>query len=145
MARQTPKSTTTQPRPVDGGGAFTSHFLIQGDFLFERMEVKYTRLGLLSHFDALCHVSHNGRNYNGFVFKEIVTTDGGCSKLSVNSAKDGIVTRGVLVDLPNTRVRPEEMAAGEEAGIRISAGDALLLRTSRPGLCNNTNVVPRSR
>jgi hypothetical protein len=132
VARQTPKSTP-QPRPIDTGGAFTSHFLVQGDYLFERMEVEYHGLAL-SHFDALCHVSYNGRNYNGFVFKEIVTTDGGCSKLSVNSAKDGIVTRGVLVDLPNTRVGPDEIAAWEKkTGIRISAGDALLLRTSRPG------------
>lgn len=132
VARQTPKSTS-QSRPVDTGGAFTSHFLIQGDFLFERMEVEYHGLAL-SHFDALCHVSYNGRNYNGFVFKEIVTTDGGCSKLSVNSAKNGIVTRGVLVDLPNTSVGPAEIAAWEKkTGIRISAGDALLLRTARPG------------
>jgi hypothetical protein len=133
VARQTPKSAP-QPRAVDTGGAFTSHFLIQGDYLFERMEVEYHGFAL-SHFDALCHVSYNGRNYNGFVFKEIVTTDGGCSKLSVNSAKNGIVTRGVLVDLPNTQVGPAEMAAWEKkTGIKISAGDALLLRTSRPGL-----------
>ena len=133
VARQTPKSVP-QPRAFDTNGAFTSHFLIQGDYLFERMEVEYHGLAL-SHFDALCHVAYNGRNYNGFVFKEIVTTDGGCSKLSVNSAKNGIVTRGVLVDLPNTQVGPAEMAAWEKkTGLRISAGDALLLRTSRPGL-----------
>jgi kynurenine formamidase len=135
LARQIPRQAPkgTQPRPVDQGGAFTSHFLIQGDFLFERMEVEYHGLAL-SHFDALCHVSYNGRNYNGFVFKDIVTPDGGCARLSVNSAKDGIVTRGVLVDLPNTRVRPQEITAWEKkTGIRISAGDALLLRTSQPG------------
>jgi kynurenine formamidase len=126
-------STSAQPRPVNAGGAFTSYFLIQGDYLFERQEIEYHG-GKLSHFDALCHVSHNGKNYNGFVFKEIVTTDGGCTKLTVNSAKDGIVTRGVLLDIPETRVRRQDIDAWEKrTGIRISAGDALLLRTKRPG------------
>ena len=36
------------------------------------MEVEYHG-GAISHFDALCHVSYNGKNYNGFTFKEIVT------------------------------------------------------------------------
>jgi kynurenine formamidase len=128
-----PPSKTAQPRPVNSGGAFTSYFLIQGDYLFERQEIEYHG-GRLSHFDALCHVSYNGKNYNGFVFKEIVTTDGGCTKLTVNSAKDGIVTRGVLLDLPETRVRRQDIEAWEKrTGIRISAGDALLLRTKRSG------------
>ena len=132
IARQKPTSTP-QPRPVNSGGAFTSHFLISGDYLFERQEIEYHG-GTLSHFDALCHVSYNGKNYNGFIFKDIVTKDGGCSKLTVNSAKDGIVTRGVLLDIPGTQVRRQDIDAWEKrTGIRISAGDALLLRTKRPG------------
>ena len=132
IARQQP-SSTPQPRPVNQGGAFTSHFLISGDYLFERQEIEYHG-GTLSHFDALCHVSYNGKNYNGFIFKDIVTKDGGCSKLTVNSAKDGIVTRGVLLDIPGTQVRRQDIDAWEKrTGIRISAGDALLLRTKRPG------------
>jgi kynurenine formamidase len=132
MMRQKPTSTA-QPRPVNQGGAFTSHFFISGDYLFERQEIEYHG-GTLSHFDALCHVSYKGKNYNGFDFKEIVTTDGGCTKLTVNSAQNGIVTRGVLVDMPETRVGPKEIAAWEKkTGIRISSGDALLLRTKRPG------------
>jgi hypothetical protein len=132
--RRTAPVKAAEPRPVNSNGAFTSHFLISGDFLFERQELEYHGINL-SHFDALCHVSHNGKNYNGFVFKDIVTQDGGCTKLTVNAAKDGIVTRGVLVDLPGTRAGPTEVAAGEKkTGIRISSGDALLLRTKRPGL-----------
>ena len=51
-----------------------------------------------------------------------------------DTAKDGIVTRGVLLDLPDTHVKPEDIAAWEKkTGIRISAGDALLLRTRKPG------------
>jgi kynurenine formamidase len=133
IARGKPTSTS-EPRPVAQMGAATSHFLIEGDFLYERQEIDYHG-GTLSHFDALCHVSYNGKNYNGFDFKTIVTRDGGCSKLSVNSAKDGIISRGLLIDLPGTRVRPADIAAWEKkTGLKISSGDILLLRTTRPGL-----------
>jgi kynurenine formamidase len=134
IRRAKPNMTPGPPRPVNPTGAFTSHFLIQGDYLYERQELEYHGIAL-SHFDALCHVSWKGKNYNGFDFKEIVTPDGGCTKLTVNTAKDGIVTRGVFIDLPNTRVKPEDVAAWEKkTGIKISPGDALLLRTRKPGL-----------
>jgi kynurenine formamidase len=124
---------TPQPRPVNKGGALVNLFLIDGDYLFERQEIEYHG-GRLSHFDALCHVSYNGKLYNGFNFKEVVTVDGGCSKLSVTVPKDGIVTRGILLDIPGTRVRREDIDAWEKrTGVRISSGDALLLRTKRPG------------
>jgi len=143
IARVKP-AQSTEPRPVNSGGAMWHHFLTtpspnkDGDYLFERQEIEYHG-GTLSHFDALCHVAYQGKNYNGFVFKDIVTLDGGCSKLSVNSAKDGIVTRGLLVDLPDTQVRPADMAAWEKkTGLRVSSGDALLLRTKRPGSAKGT-------
>jgi kynurenine formamidase len=124
---------SSQPRPVNQGGALSSFFLIGGDYLFERQEIEYHG-GKLSHFDALCHVSYNGKLYNGLNFKDVVTTEGGCTKLTVNSAENGIVTRGILLDLPNTRVTPADIAAWEKkTGIRISSGDVLLLRTHRPG------------
>ena len=132
IARTKPTSTP-QPRPVNQGGALTSHFLISGDYLFERQEIEYHG-GTLSHFDALCHVSYNGKLYNGFNFKDVVTTDGGCSKLTVNTAQDGIVTRGILLDIPGTRVTRSDVEAWEKkTGVKISSGDALLLRTRRPG------------
>ena len=120
-------------RPIDTNGALTNRFLVQGDYLFERIEVAYHGLAL-SHFDALCHVSYQGKLYNGFDFSEVVTEDGGCSKLSVNTAEGGIVTRGILLDIPETRVRVSDIEAFEaRTGITISSGDALLLRTKRPG------------
>jgi kynurenine formamidase len=133
IAREKPASTP-ELRPINRSGAATSHFLIDGDYLFERQEIEYHG-GRLSHFDALCHVSHNGKLYNGLNFREVVTTDGGCSKLSVIAAKDGIVTRGILLDLPGTRVRREDVEAWEKrTGVRISSGDALLLRSRRQGV-----------
>jgi kynurenine formamidase len=127
-------SPTAGPRPVNQAGALANLFLIDGDYLFERQEIEYHG-STLSHFDALCHVSYNGKLYNGFNFKDVVTAGGGCSKLSVTSARDGIVTRGILLDLPGKRVAREDITAWEkQTGLKISAGDALLLRTTKPGM-----------
>jgi kynurenine formamidase len=126
-------SAAASPRPINRMGALANLFLIDGDYLYERQEIEYHG-GRVSHFDALCHVSHNGKVYNGLNFKEIVTQGGGCTRLGVTSAKDGIVTRGILLDLPGTRVRPEDIAAWEKrTGLSIGRGDALLLRTRVPG------------
>jgi hypothetical protein len=127
-------------RPIAQMGGFRNLFLVEpapqkdGEYLFERHEIEYHG-GTLSHLDALCHVAYKGKNYNGFVFKEIVTTDGGCSKLSIaRSAKDGIVTRGLVVDITDKPVRREDIEAWEkQTGLKVSAGDALLLRSRRPG------------
>src|SRR5262245_17027722 len=132
---ETPGSGRTpgQPRPINQNGSGANVFLIAGDYLFERQEIEYHG-GRLSHFDALCHVSYNGKLYNGLNFKEVVTEGRGCAKLSVNSAREGIVTRGVLLDLPGIRVRRQDVEAWEKkTGIRIGPGDALLLRSRRPG------------
>jgi kynurenine formamidase len=124
--------TSGQLRPINQNGSGANIFLISGDYLFERQEIEYHG-GRLSHFDALCHVSYNGKLYNSLNFKEVVT-ERGCSKLSVNSARDGIVTRGVLLDLPGTRVRRQDVEAWEKrTGIKIGPGDALLLRSQRLG------------
>jgi len=128
-----PVRRVDKPEPLGTTGGFTNQFLIQQGYVLEREQIDYHG-GTLSHFDALCHVSWNGRNYNGFNFAEIATPDGGCRKLTVTAARDGIVTRGVLLDLPDTSVKPEDIAAWEKkTGLRISAGDAVLLRTRRPG------------
>ena len=121
-------------RPINTMGALTNRFLVEGDFLFERQEIAYHGLNL-SHFDALCHVSYKGKLYNGFDFAEAVTEDGGCSRLAVTSAEGGIVTRGILLDMPETRVRPADIEEFEQStGITIESGDVLLLRTKRPGV-----------
>ena len=127
-----PAATPGQPRPINQNGSGANVFQISGDYLFERQEIEYHG-GRLSHFDALCHVSYNGRLYNGLNFKEVVT-ERGCSKLSVNSAREGIVTRGVLLDLPGVRVRRQDVEDWEKkTGTRIAPGDALLLRSHKPG------------
>jgi kynurenine formamidase len=110
-------------------------------YAFDTEEIDYHGY-TFSHLDALCHVSYNGALYNGFRFREVVTQDGGCTKLGVTGVKDRIVTRAVLIDIPRlkglpylepgTHVYREDIEAWErQAGARISPGDVILLRTGR--------------
>ncbi len=94
----------------------------------------------VTHLDALCHVFWKGKMFNGFAQQEV--TDSGAAKLAVNRAKDGIVTRGVLVDLPrllgnkylegSRAILPEDLDRWEkQSKLRVKPGDALLFRTGR--------------
>ena len=105
-----------------------------GAVLREHQEIDFHG-GRLSHLDAFCHVSYNGKVYNGIDFKTIVTEDRGCDRLAISMLKDGIVTRGVLLDMPGARVRPADVEAWEKrTGVKISAGDVLLLRSRKQGV-----------
>ena len=103
--------------------------------------------GLNSHLDALCHYQGPiGRkpgepavSYNGFPF---TLTAAGCQESAADRMGPGYVTRGLLVDLPlmkkvkwlepTTPIYAEDLEAWEKfAGIRIGAGDALLIRSGR--------------
>ena len=93
-----------------------------------------------SHIDALCHVFHEDRLYNGYGAETV--TAHGAAKLGIHHLRAGVVTRGVLLDVPplhgvdalepGTPIFPEDLEAAEErAGVRVRAGDALLVRTGR--------------
>ena len=103
----------------------------EGGYFWERYEIEYHG-GVLTHLDALCHVAYNGKVYNGLNFEEVATTEDGCTKMGVINLKDGLVTRGILIDMPGKAVRRQDIEAWEtETGITISPGDALFLRTGR--------------
>jgi kynurenine formamidase len=91
-----------------------------------------------SHLDALCHVSFKGSLFAGA--PDTSAGAGGASVGNVETVRDGIVGRGVLLDIPRMRgtewvdpgeeVRPEELLAAERSqGVRMGAGDILLVRT----------------
>ncbi|HEY3130433.1 MAG TPA: cyclase family protein [Acidobacteriota bacterium] len=93
-----------------------------------------------THLDALCHIFYKGRMYNGFSQQEVSAK--GAAKLSVINIKNGIFTKGVLMDLPRLwgvkylsdarAIYPEDLEAWErKAGIRVESGDAVLIRTGR--------------
>ena len=50
-----------------------------------------------THFDALSHVFHDGKMYNGF--PESSVKPNGTGALAVTAYGDGLFTRGVLVDI----------------------------------------------
>jgi kynurenine formamidase len=90
-----------------------------------------------SHIDALCHVNYGGRLYNG-VPPDAVSSQG-ADELSIDDARDGIVGRGVLLDIPRLRdvpwlepgdqVTAADLAAAEEAQrVRVGPGDLLFVR-----------------
>lgn len=95
--------------------------------------------GFTTHIDALCHYLFRNRLYNDR--PPTVSTAQGCFP-GIDHFKEGIVTRGVLIDIPRLRGVPylepgtavflEEVEAWErQTGITIGAGDAVLLRTGR--------------
>lgn len=94
-----------------------------------------------SHIDALCHILYKDRTYNGYARAD-VNTEKGCTKLGIDFLKNGIVTRGILIDIPRLKGLPylepgtpvyvEDLEAWEKkAGLKIGSGDAILLRTGR--------------
>lgn len=93
--------------------------------------------GAFTHVDALSHMSYQGRVYNGPVE---LGPDGAPMRHAVGTMRDGVVTRGVLVDLPRLQdsaylaadyvVTAEDLEAWEQhSGVRVRSGDVLLIRT----------------
>jgi hypothetical protein len=69
-----------------------------------------------SHIDALCHVIFDGKLYNGLPADTVTET--GAAELSIATAADGIVGRGVLLDVPRCRGVP-----WLEPGDHVTTGD----------------------
>jgi kynurenine formamidase len=91
-----------------------------------------------SHLDALCHVDFDGALYNGRS-SESITEDGATAE-TVEVMKDGVVGRGVLLDVPRLRgvdwlepgehIFPAQLEeAAREQGVTVEEGDVLLVRT----------------
>jgi kynurenine formamidase len=90
----------------------------------------------VTHQDALCHYNYNDRVYNDRPLNTKACIP------DIHNLKDGIVTRGILIDIPKlkgvewlepqTRIYPKDIEAWEKmAGVKISSGDAIILRTGR--------------
>jgi len=98
---------------------------------------------MLSHLDALCHyrteIDGEYIIFNGYPQNLTAT---GCEDLAIDRMGTSYVTRGILVDMPllrgvewldpSTPIYIEDLLAWEEfAGVTISSGDALFVRTGR--------------
>lgn len=91
-----------------------------------------------SHIDALCHVAFDGAIYNGKPSGSV--TSEGATVDTIDVVKDGLVGRGVLLDVPRVRgvewlepgehIFPEDLERAErEQGVTVGQGDILLVRT----------------
>jgi kynurenine formamidase len=91
-----------------------------------------------THIDALCHVAYEDRLYNG-VAAGSITAEGAAAE-GIDVVKDGLVGRGVLLDVPGLRdvawlepgehvFREDLEAAERKQGVKIGEGDIMLVRT----------------
>jgi kynurenine formamidase len=91
-----------------------------------------------THIDALSHVGYEGSLYNGRPTAAV--TSRGAAAESIEVLKDGLVGRGVLLDIPRLRGVPwlepgehvfsDELESAEhEQGVSVREGDILLVRT----------------
>ena len=128
----------------DNGSPFRHTMLYNGahpngQFVMDEYAVSYHGLAH-THMDTLCHMAWNGKMYNGFPQTDV--TDAGAKELAITNYKNGIFTRGVLVDIPRLKgvpylepgqaIYPEDLEAWEKkSGVKIEAGDVVFIRTGR--------------
>jgi len=93
-----------------------------------------------THWDALAHVSYDGRLYNGFPIESIDAT-AGATRLGADKL-GAIASRGVLLDLARASgvdivagghaLTPADLEAAEQFGrLTVGEGDIVLLRTGQ--------------
>jgi len=92
-----------------------------------------------THWDALAHVSHGRKIYNGFPQESV--TSAGASRCGIHLV-DSLVSRGVLLDVARAKgvevldggypIMPEDLdAALALTGLEIEPGDVVLVRTGQ--------------
>jgi kynurenine formamidase len=93
----------------------------------------------VTHVDTPAHFFWNGRLYNGRSCN-LITAREGATVEAVELLRDGVVSRGVLLDVARARgvrwlergegVLPADLEAAErEAGVQVEPGDILLVRS----------------
>jgi kynurenine formamidase len=107
-----------------------------------------------THMDSLCHMFHQGKMFNGYSQREV--TPQGAGKLAVTNFKQGIFTRGILMDIPRLKgveylepgapIYPADLEAWEKkAGVKVSSGDVIFIRTGRWALRDAKGPWPASQ
>jgi kynurenine formamidase len=113
----------------------------------ERSDVGMDYFGLVfhgttfTHVDTLCHISYDGQLYNGRAFEPSLS-NAGAAWGALDPWFDGITSRGVLLDVAAGRpegyvtlgnpVTPHDLdAAAARAGLKVEAGDVVVVRSGR--------------
>jgi kynurenine formamidase len=105
----------------------------------DRIAVNYHGIAH-THLDSLAHINFNGVFYNGYTPDPAAVAKARHAKNSIHNVKNGIFTRGVLIDIPRLKGVPylepgtpiyvEDLEAWEKkAGVKVGPGDALFVRT----------------
>lgn len=136
---------TLADKSADNGSPFghemtsTGNNALEGSYSMDTISVSYHGWAH-THMDSLCHMFYKGKMYNGYSQNEV--TAKGAGKLAVTNFKNGIVTRGILMDIPRlkgvpylepgTAIYPEDLDAWEKkAGVKVGSGDVVFIRTGR--------------
>jgi kynurenine formamidase len=100
-------------------------------------DVVFMALQAATHWDALAHVSYEGRLYNGLPIDSVDAR--GAARGGIDKVRT-LVSRGVLLDVARARgvaaiegavaLTPADLDSAEEmAGVTVEAGDIVLVRT----------------
>lgn len=102
----------------------------------------YLVLQCSTQWDALAHIYHEGKMYNGHGTDAVNST--GALKNSITAVKDKMVTRGVLLDIARHKgkqwldvsepIHGDDLeACAAQQGVTVGEGDIVLVRTGRIG------------
>jgi kynurenine formamidase len=97
-----------------------------------------------THWDALGHIFHEEKMYNGFDAREV--DSGGVNKLGIEHTKNKMVGRGVLLDIARFRGVPwledgeaisndDLDACAKQQEVDVGRGDFVILRTGQMERC----------
>jgi kynurenine formamidase len=131
---------------ADGGDALSGAQNLPGGFQFADDAITMP-LQCGTQWDALSHVFYDGKMYND---RDIsLVTSRGARKNSIDQIKDGVVGRGVLLDMPRfvkrrwlengTKILPGDLDNCAEAfGVAIEPGDIVIVRTGMMTRCKQS-------
>ena len=94
----------------------------------------------VSHMDGLAHLAQDGKLYNDYDASKI--TPQGFEELGIEAFSEGIISKGVLIDIPllygkeyldaGTKITINDILKFEEKyNVKIEKGDVVLVRTGR--------------
>jgi kynurenine formamidase len=121
---------------VDGGDDALGVLKTPNDVRYAD-DLIFMALQCSTQWDALSHVWYDGQLYNGFPAGTV--TSGGAARNGIGKLYRGVVSRGVLLDIPRAKgipyldkgyeVTPEDLEEAErKQGVRATGGDVLVVK-----------------